>query len=278
MLCIDIIIKEEIKKYRKFLADADVSVFYSDLVQSSMFGINPDLVGWAASMIKLPILMAVMHNYDKGNLDIEDKLKIRKDYALGKSRLLLLPDNSEAKIEHLLSLMIIESDNMATNHVADYIGISEINYLAAMLGCESTRMSHLLMKGAKIEDGGIDGKGSNTTSASDMAQMMSFIYNPGFFSKRSRCLMQSMLEYRGRAYRNVNNFFKPSLPFRTIIGAKSGLLENDIMESAVINREYILCVMVNKVQKKSMWAAESLMRYISGTVYNWHYRGKKCIG
>jgi len=155
---IELAMEAEIGKYKKFLKEAEVSVFFSDLVSCKMFGINHNNAGWAASIIKVPVMMEYFYLIDSQKIRLEDRLKIRHDYALGKSRLLWMPDRAEITIENLISLMIIESDNLAANMLIDSIGLSEINHLTGMLGCDNTKISHLLLKGANIEYPGVGGK------------------------------------------------------------------------------------------------------------------------
>lgn len=254
---------------------ARLSVAFQDIQSNEKYGVNASRPGWAASMIKVPVLISVFRSIDDGKLSFDEEVAIDHRYTLDStSEISYRQQGSTAPVSELVNYMILASCNESTNMLAARVGIPYINSLMRQLGCPNTAMSHLLHVGATLEDPGIDGTSSNTTTAEEMTALMGGIYRNTVASVQSCEYMRkilendSSLEYGGAS---VNHYLNRALPAGTRIGAKCGILEEDVMETAVINGDYALTVMFNKVPASFFGEASRLLSLISGVIFERYY-------
>jgi beta-lactamase class A len=123
---------------------------------------------YAASIIKIPIMAAVFDQVEVGNITLSEKMIVRaEDMVTGSGILQHLTAGIEMSIYDLIVLMIIESDNTATNMLVDRIGKKTVQQSMHEWGLSSSEFHHnLQIIPAKREDG------SNTITAWDMTHLM----------------------------------------------------------------------------------------------------------
>ena len=137
---------------------------------------EPDAVTWdsrrpvqAASTIKVLILIAMLRRVRDGarDLDVELRLPEPERRTGGTGVLGELTSVDRLSLADLLTLMIVVSDNTATNTVIDLLGVEAIDACARDLGCTDTRVQRHLMDVDAMLDG-LD----NTTTAMDQARVL----------------------------------------------------------------------------------------------------------
>jgi len=114
--------------------------FYAQRVDSNeCISWNADEVFDPASVIKLPILAACRNKVLHGDLSLDEVVTLREDDKVPGSGVLkeLCPGVS-LKLEDLLTLMIIVSDNTATNMVLDRVKPAEVTAYVHQLGLTRT--------------------------------------------------------------------------------------------------------------------------------------------
>lgn len=105
-----------------------------------------------ASTIKVLILMAALREVHRGRLTLDRELPLPEpdERAGGSGVLWELPGVRTMIVRDLLTLMVVISDNAATNVVIDAIGFPAINKCAHDLGCTATSIErHLMHSGGK---------------------------------------------------------------------------------------------------------------------------------
>lgn len=121
----------------------------------------------AASTIKVYILLALLEAVDEGRIDLGEELVLRSDDQVTGSGILksMTPDRAFT-LRDVALLMIIVSDNTATNMLIERLGIETINDSIAAHGWRATRLAGLLQR-----SGGPAGNktSSSTTSPHDLA-------------------------------------------------------------------------------------------------------------
>lgn len=87
--------------------------------------LNPEMVFPAASMIKVPIMYEIMRQTAAGKLSLDETLVVTSGYRTGGAGILkeLRPDITMT-VRELVTLMIIVSDNIATNMLIDLAGMN----------------------------------------------------------------------------------------------------------------------------------------------------------
>jgi beta-lactamase class A len=100
-----------------------------------------------ASTIKVLILLATLEQVHRGKLTLELELPLPDpaDRAGGSGVLRDLTRVRRLAVGDLLTLMIVISDNAATNVVIDAVGFDAINACGRNLGCTATRIERHLM-------------------------------------------------------------------------------------------------------------------------------------
>jgi beta-lactamase class A len=126
----------------------------------------------AASLFKLPILIAVLAEEDAGRLDPDRLLQIREADWTDGSGVLQARVGDSLSVRELTRLMIQESDNIAALVLLDVVGVPSVNALMGRLGLQSTRLI----------DHRVGEDGDHTTSAADMARLLRLISSGGAVS------------------------------------------------------------------------------------------------
>ena len=89
----------------------------------------------AASVIKVPIMVAAFRAMAEGRLDPDEKVEIRPgDKVPSCGALTYLSDGIRVPVRDLVTLMIILSDNTAANLLIDRLGAAYVNRTLADLG------------------------------------------------------------------------------------------------------------------------------------------------
>ncbi len=96
----------------------------------------------AASVIKLPLLVLALARAERGELDLAERVPVAADDVAGGSGVLLDLDMGLAPTwRDLLTLMIVVSDNTATNLVLARLGVAAVNRDLEALGMPATRVA-----------------------------------------------------------------------------------------------------------------------------------------
>lgn len=122
----------------------NVAAYYHQIGGDAFF-FNADRPMIAASIIKLPILVAAYLEISKGNLDPGRSAVIHNSDKVPSCGVLsYLHDGLSVTVRDLLELMIIVSDNTAANMIIDRLGIENINDAMTQLGIPGIRLRRKL--------------------------------------------------------------------------------------------------------------------------------------
>jgi beta-lactamase class A len=117
-----------------------VSVYARNLDSGSEVGIEPDRRVRTASTIKLPIACALAAEVEARRARWGERLVIRaQDKVSGSGVLADFSDGETISLRDAQTLMIIVSDNTATNLILDRIGADAVNNFMNSLGLTDTR-------------------------------------------------------------------------------------------------------------------------------------------
>ena len=127
----------------------------------------------AASMIKVPIMYEIMKQTAAGIINLETSLVVTNDVRVGGAGILheLRPDITMT-VRELVTLMIVLSDNTATNMLIDLIGMDVVNATMTDLGLKSTVLRRKMMDFDAARAGY-----ENSNCASDVALLFGIIEN-----------------------------------------------------------------------------------------------------
>ena len=117
-----------------------VSLYARNLDTGREFGVNPDERVRTASTIKLPVACAVAREVAARRARWDESLVIRtRDKVSGSGVLAEFSDGAHVSLRDAMTLMIIVSDNTATNLLLDRIGADTVNDAMTELGLVATR-------------------------------------------------------------------------------------------------------------------------------------------
>ena len=131
---------EKIIKNRIINFDRNITIYYDDL-KGNKIKINENEKYNAASCIKIFILIELFNQINKGMINKEKNLSYEeKDYVNGSGILRYLSKGIKLPILDIATLMMIISDNVATNILIDFLGIENINKSIENIGCYNTKL------------------------------------------------------------------------------------------------------------------------------------------
>ena len=126
----------------------------------------------AASVIKLPIMVEAFHQREAGTFDFAMPVTIRREDKLPScGALTYLHDGLTVQAGDLVTLMIILSDNTATNLLIDLLGQENINRTIASLGLTGTHLNRRLFDAEQAALGV-----QNHVTAADMGALLAGLW------------------------------------------------------------------------------------------------------
>lgn len=122
--------------------DGVVGLAARDLRTGEVLGLNADLVFPQGSAIKIPVLVEVARQAGEGRIDLDAPVVVRAGDLVGGSGVLQFFGDGTATLamRDLATLMIVLSDNSATNLLIDRVGMEAVNRLLAGAGLSHTRL------------------------------------------------------------------------------------------------------------------------------------------
>lgn len=234
-----------------------------DLTSGERFAINEDLVFPQASAIKIAILMEVCKQAQAGKFKFTDRRRIELQDKVGGSGVLLHLGNGtvELTIEDLCVLMIMVSDNTATNLLIDLVGLANINQTLALLGLQHTRLQRRML------DTGASRRGEeNISTPAEAARIMELLFKGEYLSREVSDHILSILR------KTQAGSIKSGLPADVPVAFKPGGIAGVKTEWAIVflqNRPYVVVVMENYGMEDD--AADS-MKEISRTLHDYFSR------
>lgn len=228
-----------------------------DLTSGERFAVNENVVFPQASAIKVAILMEVFKQAHEGKFKLTDTRRIQREDKTGGSGILAeLGDGTvEMTLHDLCVLMIVLSDNTATNMLLDLVGRENINRTLASLGLKETKVQRRMMDMEAAKRGQ-----ENLSTPAEAARIMEILYK-GEFVSRSICDEILGILKKGKATN-----LKAGLPEEIVVASKPGSIPGVTTEWAIVyakKRPYIVTVM----EKNGQGDAPTLIKEISRTLY-----------
>ncbi len=217
--------------------DGVLGVAAIDLKTGHAFSYNGDLVTTQASLIKVPVLVTAFQDIEAGSLKLDQSLSLtEKDKAGGDGGLdrRLGEEPLHITLRELITLMIRDSDNTATNVIIRLVKRERVNALLLSLGFKSTRLRRVMLDGeaAKRDE-------ENTSTPLEIARLMELIYRGKVVSPKA---CEQMVEFM----KLVQADFRGGLPPAVVSASKPGAVPGVHTEAGIVyleGRPYVLSVM-----------------------------------
>lgn len=214
----------------------------------------------AASVIKVPILLGILSLCQQGQLRLDQRLQVPAASHVGGAGVLHeLHDGLEVTLEDLCRLMIVVSDNVASNLLLDRWGdpapwFERWNLTETVLG-------RRFMEPATPER-------DNRTSPWDMARLLRELHGRQLLDEAHSERALSMM--RRQQYREKIPLM---LPPELSVAHKTGELEgvrHDMGIVEVPDHPYVLVLLSERGQQP--WEVDRALAELSHEVYRWHLK------
>ena len=223
--------------------DGEIAVFYDDLCGNTI-KINENEKYNAASCIKIYILVELFNQIKKGIINVDDILEYKENhYVNGSGILRYLTQGVKLPILDVATLMMIISDNVATNMLIDLLGIDNINSAIKQIGCNSTK---LYSKFKSVED-----EVFSETTAYDYGLVWKKLYNNELFSKETTDQIINIIKnqkYHEMVRDGIDDVYKSvQNPYVNNVITKSGKYQSIRNDGGIVYTEdgaYILTIFI----------------------------------
>lgn len=213
----------------------------------------------SASLIKLPLLILALERVADDTLQLDARYALEANDQVGGAGVLqALQTGLALTLDDLLTLMIIVSDNTATNMVIDILGEAQLNSAIQSLGLQQTRLvGKLQLPLAQQNDLQRRGQ-SNTTTALDMLGLLVRLEQGDLLPNRLTELARSILkkqQFTEALARYLPHDAELHTP-HVVVASKSGCLRGlwhdaGIIYSAAGIPNYALVIMTDDARDRS---------------------------
>lgn len=215
-----------------------VAVAFMHLGSRERFERSADDIMPTASLIKLPIMAEVYFQAKEGKVKLDDMLTLTKEEMVQGSGILTehFSPGAQFSIRDAVRLMIVYSDNTATNMVLEKLGsgqsgIKAVNDRMAGLGLKETRINAKVFKGSttSVAPDRTKAYGLGSTTAKEMLTLVDLLHREELVSKDAS---KAMLEHLKKC--DDKDKFPRFLPKGVSIAHKTGSVSNARTDAGIL--------------------------------------------
>lgn len=222
-------------------SEATFGIAITDLKSKNMFLYNADEVFPAASVIKIPIFIELLRQVQAKKVKLKTRVALKQADKVGGAGVLnLLDDNLKPTVADLARLMIIISDNTASNMIIDIIGMQSVNNMMRKLGIVKTVLGRKL----NIDPSALQYK--NFTTARDIMFLLEKIYDDKFLKQKYRDMMIDIM-LKQQNNKKISKNFPKSIRFAHKTGEIS-VSRHDAGIVLNIDNPFIIAVLAKGVK------------------------------
>lgn len=217
--------------------DGLVSYHIVDLTSGQRFSRKADEPFPTASAIKIGILYELFRQADEGKVQLDVRRQVDADDKVGGAGILQQLDAPALSPRDHAVLMILLSDNTATNVLIDLVGMDAINARMATLGTTTFALQRRMMDVAAAAAGA-----ENLSSAGDLVLVMDAIRRGEGLTPTSRDAALEILRRPGPTS------LRAGVPAALAVASKPGGLDGVRTEVAFVDlkdRPYMIAVMTS---------------------------------
>jgi beta-lactamase class A len=222
-------------KVNDFEGVAGVAV--KSLTSDNSIYINGDEIFPTASIIKIHVLTQLFSMEDKGEINLSKRIRFSTDmYGAGSGIIHYLENEPEFTILDIAILMMLVSDNTATNMCIDLAGIEETNILIQNMGLTKTKLRRKMMDPDAINRGD-----ENVSTPSELIAMMENLYRGQPNPKVAEKVLNIMSKSKSAL---LNKAIGPNIR----VANKPGGMDKVRCDTGVVflpNNPYIVSIMTN---------------------------------
>ncbi len=249
-----------------------VAIAYKHLDNGETFYLDADEAMPTASLIKFAILLELYQQAADGKLKLSDMVTLHKGDMVQGSGILTyhFSDGASFCLRDAARLMMVYSDNTATNLVLDKTGLLPVNQRMESWGCPNTRVHAKVFR----RDTSIDLErsmkfGLGSTTAREMVQLLEKVQK-GELINPNACkeMLEHMKKCEGKD--KIKHFLPPSV----VVANKDGSV-NDVKTDAGIlyfpGGPVAICVLTNNNEDKR-YATDNAASIVIGRIAEQVYK------
>src|SRR3954451_13205603 len=210
-----------------------------------------------ASLIKLPVMIATYEAVDKENLSLSEMIELKKADQVPGSGILTshFSPGTKISLRDAIRLMIVYSDNTATNLVLDKLGLPATNECMERLGCPDTKINSKVFRAdTSIAKDRSKQFGLGSTSARDMLKLCEMLHDKKLVNEKA---CKQMLDHM---YACDDKLKVPRLlPAKTRVAHKTGSVNSSRTDAGIIvspSGPIAYCILTNK-NKDQRWTNDN---------------------
>lgn len=245
------ILRPKIEERISSLDTADqgnVSVYLQDIKKGAWMGINEKVSFVPASLLKVPIAMAILKKVENNELSLDQKVVIRdEDIDLNSGTTDRFRSGEEKTVMELLKMMLKISDNTSKNVLKDLLKPEEINSVFTHIGIDNPYLA--------------DNEENLATSRQFSRVFKALYFSTYLKPQSSEMILELLTETR------EEGLIAAGLPYEVQVAHKYGERDDILHDCGIVydvKSPYFLCIMTKKIEPAK---ARDLIRDISKEVY-----------
>jgi beta-lactamase class A len=251
--------------------DGVMGVAIKDLTTGEEISINDQGAFPTGSSIKIPILIELHKQAAEGKYKLTDQRWVEKKDQIGGSGVIVNfgDHTSQLSLNDLATLMIVLSDNTATNMLIDQVGMANVNRTLDELGLMRIRLRRKMIDQAASARGD-----ENTATPREAMTLMEKLYRGQVVNRQLSDDALKILKIR------KSSPIPRLLPDTVEIANKPGGIEGVACDWAVVyvpNRPYAIVVMTN-YNGPDGEAADDAIAKVSKLAYDYFVRLSRSTG
>ena len=238
------------KKFESSLAeiarrvDGVMSYAVVDLTSGDRIAHLESSVQPTASTIKLALLYELYRQADEGTLKLDQVRTLDRQQAVPGSGILFQLGTPSLSLRDYATLMVVLSDNTATNVIIEKVGMPAVNARLQALGLKDTKVRRHMMDLEAARRGD-----ENVSTSADLARLLEVYYRGEGLRPASKEEAIGLLTLRNES--KTSGLLR-GVPPGVEVASKPGELEGVRVDAGIVyakNRPYIFAAMTTFLQK-----------------------------
>ena len=223
--------------------DGVLGLAVKDLKTGKTFFLNEREVFPQASSIKIALLLEIFKQAQEGKLDLDEFLTVDEARKVGGSGVIYLlgRPSLSLSVRDTAVLMVVLSDNTATNLLIDKVGMEAVNRRVGALGLRGTKLQRKMMDLTAAAEGR-----ENISSPLEMMTLLEKIWKGEAIGEPFRKDLLDILSIP------KDSPIRAGVPEGIEVAEKPGGLEAVRCDSGIVmlpGRPYVICVMTTYLKR-----------------------------
>lgn len=238
---------QPVENFKSLTANLDgtYGFYVLRLSDGTHYGVNEDEAYKAASLIKLPTVMALYKEAENGNLNLEDKHVLNNwEKVDGNGSLLEDPAGTTISYRDLAKFTIIQSDNTAFNILENFLSDRKIQETIQDLGMTKTSIT------------------DNETSPKDIANLIKNLKDAKYLNPQDS---QEVLTYMEAT--DFESWLRAGIPAGINVAHKFGREVNTVNDAGLVygKNPYVVVILSKDVVESE---ADNIFPQLSKVIYD----------